>query len=112
MSHSRTDHSKSPKTSKSFVNDVDFGEGIDLVAGLTAAALSANQLGKVAHSKKHKTEHLAKAGLGAVVALGALEMFRREHEEGKHHHDGSRSRSSYIHEHPHNHGSHRHLADL
>jgi len=112
MPHSQADHPKSPKSSRGLINDVDFGEGIDLVAGLTAAALSADQLGKVARSKKHKTEHLAKAGLGAVVALGALEMFRREHEEGKHHHDGGNDKGSYSHQHPHNDGSHRHSADL
>lgn len=112
MAHSHTDPPKSPKTSEGFVNDVDFGAGIDLVAGLTAAALTADQLGKVAHSKKHKAEHLAKAGLGVVVTLGALEMFRREHEEGKHHHDGSDNKSSHGHEHSHNDGNHHHSADL
>ncbi|KAB5528807.1 hypothetical protein GE09DRAFT_396511 [Coniochaeta sp. 2T2.1] len=68
------------------IRDISFGEDIDFVIALTAAALTANQLLKVAESKKHKGSHLAKAALGAAVTAVAVDMYQRdskEHEEEK-----------------------------
>ena len=82
-----------PRGIRALTKGVDFGEDIDLVAGLTAAALAANQLaaavrsssnGDGAHHHRHRVAHLAKAGLGAAFALVAFEKCRREHEERVH----------------------------
>lgn len=108
--HSQTVHSASASSSKGFARDVKFGQDIDLVAGLTAAALTADQLTKVADSKDHKTEHLALAGLGAAATVGALEMFWREHQESKRHHS---NHSSHSHNHSQSHSNnhdHQHHA--
>ena len=43
----------------STITDISFGEDIDFVIALTAAALSANQLLMVAGSQTHKASHLA-----------------------------------------------------
>lgn len=63
------------------LEDVSFGEGIDLAVGLTATALTADQLAKLAHTKKHTTEHLVKSGLTAGLAATAFAMLAREHRE-------------------------------
>ncbi|KAK0702999.1 hypothetical protein B0T26DRAFT_876182 [Lasiosphaeria miniovina] len=62
-------------------NKVDLGEDIDFVVGLTASALTADQVLKLATSKDHKTMHLAKAGLAGAVAATAFTMMAREHRE-------------------------------
>ncbi|KAK0612471.1 hypothetical protein B0T17DRAFT_620652 [Bombardia bombarda] len=63
---------------------VNFGEDIDFVVGVTATALTADQLLKVTNKKnKHKVGHLAKAGLSAAVAATAFSMMEREHREHK-----------------------------
>ena len=65
----------------SITRDINFGESIDFVVGVTAAALAADQLLKLKDSKNHKTMHLAKAGLSAAAAATAFTMLRREHHE-------------------------------
>lgn len=72
-----------------FLESVDFGEGVDAAIGATAIALTGEQLAKAAETKTHRTTHLLKAGLGAAVALAALKMFKRDHDENRrsqHHH--------------------------
>lgn len=71
------------------LKDVDFGEGIDLVVGLTATALAADQLLRLKDSKQHKKMHLAKAGLSAAAAAAAFTMLQREHNE-RHQNNSSR----------------------
>lgn len=75
-------------------------EPVDLIVGITAAALTGNQLLKASSSHDHKTSHLLKAGLGAAVAAGAFTMLRGEHEKkqndnrkSRHGNDASRSPS-------------------
>lgn len=63
------------------LDNVSFGEGIDLAVGLTATALTADQLVKLAHTKKHTTQHLVKGGLSAGLATAAFAMLAREHRE-------------------------------
>ncbi|KAK1830621.1 hypothetical protein QBC39DRAFT_331428 [Podospora conica] len=63
------------------LEDVSFGEGIDLAVGLTATALTADQLVKLAHTKKHTTKHLVKGSLSAGLATAAFAMMAREHRE-------------------------------
>ncbi|OIW31429.1 hypothetical protein CONLIGDRAFT_631371 [Coniochaeta ligniaria NRRL 30616] len=63
--------------------DITLGEDIDMAVALTAAALTADQLWKVAGSKKHKVSHLAKAGVGAAVTAAAIDMYQRDAEEDK-----------------------------
>lgn len=62
---------------------VDFGEDVDFVVGVTASALTADQLLKQTTCKRHKVAHLAKAGLGAAVAATAFTMMSREHDQRK-----------------------------
>jgi len=76
---------------KHVFDSVDFGEDVDVAVGATAVAFAGDQLVKAVGSK-HQTSHLLKAGVGAVVAVGALAMFRRDHQ-AKHHghrHDDQR----------------------
>jgi hypothetical protein len=68
------------------VPSISLGEPIDIVLGLTAAALTGDQLLKARNSHEHKTAHLAKAGLGAAVTVGALAMLRADHNDRSHHH--------------------------
>ncbi|KAB5517378.1 hypothetical protein GE09DRAFT_570875 [Coniochaeta sp. 2T2.1] len=74
------DQDKSNSTIPS-IKDISFGEDIDFVMAITAAALTANQLLKVAESKKHKGSHLAKAALGAAVTAVAVDMYQRDSKE-------------------------------
>src|SRR5580658_8747200 len=69
-----------------FLDTVDFGEGVDAAIGATALALTGEQLAKAAEQKTHRTTHLIKAGLGAAVALAALKLFKRDHDENRHPH--------------------------
>ncbi|KAK4180457.1 hypothetical protein QBC36DRAFT_320013 [Triangularia setosa] len=76
----------SPRKKKSgmfpdLTKDINFGENIDLVLGVTATALTADQLLKLKDSKKNKAMHLAKASLSAAAAATAFTMMRREHNE-------------------------------
>ncbi|KAK0725887.1 hypothetical protein B0H67DRAFT_449941, partial [Lasiosphaeris hirsuta] len=76
--------------------NVNLGEDVELVVGITAAALTADQLYKLVNTKKHKTMHLVKAGLGAAVAGTSFAMMVQEH----HNHekkDKERGRSRYRH---------------
>ncbi|KAK3695711.1 hypothetical protein B0T22DRAFT_478340 [Podospora appendiculata] len=57
---------------------IHFGEDIDFVVGVTATALTADQILKLTTSKKHKIGHLAKAGLGATVAGVAFTLMNHE----------------------------------
>lgn len=88
------------------LEDVSFGEGIDLAVGLTATALTADQLAKLAHTKKHTTQHLVKGGLTAGLATAAFAMMAREHRE-KHekqqHKKAQHQRRQSLVEHPHPH---------
>ncbi|KAK4169785.1 hypothetical protein QBC43DRAFT_306684 [Cladorrhinum sp. PSN259] len=73
-----------PSTSGLFpdpTKKANLGEDIDLVVGVTATALAADQLIKLKESKKHKAMHLAKAGLSTAAAATAFTMMRREHRE-------------------------------
>ncbi|KAK0748954.1 hypothetical protein B0T18DRAFT_95589 [Schizothecium vesticola] len=63
------------------LENVSFGEGIDLAVGLTATALTADQLVKLAHSKKHTTQHLVRGGLTGGLATAAFAMMTREHRD-------------------------------
>ncbi|KAM7219565.1 hypothetical protein V8F06_005120 [Rhypophila decipiens] len=69
---------------KKLTEKVDFGEDVDFVVGVTATALTADQLIKQTTCKDHKVMHLAKAGLGAAVAATAFTMMSREHNQRKH----------------------------
>ncbi|KAK0671720.1 hypothetical protein QBC41DRAFT_315408 [Cercophora samala] len=78
--------SLAPKKKKSGIfpdltKSINLGEDIDLVVGLTATALTADQLLKLKDSKKHKAMHLAKAGLSAATAATAFTMMARERNE-------------------------------
>lgn len=78
--------------------DFSLGEDIDLVIGLTAAALAGNEIVKVAQSHQHHGSHLVKAGLSAALAAGALKMLQREHRDNqKHHNNRSREHTQYHH---------------
>lgn len=70
------------------IADVSLGEDVDLVIGLTAAALIGNEVAKLAKSHQHQGSHLVKAGLSAVVAAGALKMMQREHQDHHAHYNG------------------------
>ncbi|KAK3331464.1 hypothetical protein B0H66DRAFT_97834 [Apodospora peruviana] len=87
--HNDHDKDKVDHGPRALINDmakkVDFGEDIDFVVGVTATALTADQLLKTsACHKEHKVMHLAKAGLGAAVAATAFTMMSREHNEHRH----------------------------
>ena len=79
MNHQKSDHflanqphpQPHPNILQTLTKDVAFGEGVDLVVGLTATALAADQLLRVKDSKQHKKMHLAKAGLSAAAAAAA-----------------------------------------
>lgn len=101
MSHIYNDHNPphhphSPHSLKGAVDhltqDASFGEEIDFVVGLTATALTADQILKLRDSKHHKAMHLAKAGLGAVAATAAFTMMAREHRAEKRHREAVRER--------------------
>lgn len=83
-----------------FLDSVNFGEGVDAAIGATAAAYTSDQLLKAAGGKKHRTSHLVKAGLAAVVTVAAVKMFCRDHIEA-HHQDKDAAES---HEHHHQRG--------
>jgi len=89
MSHdrnsSRHSHHSLKGTIDHLTNDAYFGEEIDFVVGLTATALTADQVLKLRSSKHHKAAHLAKAGLGAAVATTAFTLMAREHATEKKH---------------------------
>lgn len=70
------------------IADFSLGEDIDLVIGLTAAALAGNEVVKLAKSHQHQGSHLIKAGLSAAVAASALKMMQREHQDHHEHHHG------------------------
>lgn len=101
MNHISDQTAKSPaiphptpsESSKSLLHDithnVNFGQDIDFVVGVTATALASDQLLKAKDSKEHKKMHLAKAGLSAAAAAAAFTMMRREHLE-EHHRRGRR----------------------
>lgn len=84
--------SLSPRSTAYSLSNVNLGEDIDLVVGVTAAALTGDQLFKAAGSKEHKAAHLVKAGLGAVVTVGALRMMAREHSEKIKHDEHDKAR--------------------
>ncbi|KAK1757998.1 hypothetical protein QBC47DRAFT_131873 [Echria macrotheca] len=87
MSHQDPSATSRPHTPKGLLKDitkdVNLGEEIDLVVGLAATAVAADQVVKLSKSQKHKAIHLAKAGLGAAVATTAFTMMAREHAEKK-----------------------------
>jgi hypothetical protein len=49
----------------------------ELLAGSASAVYGANQLLKATEPDEDKTNHLVKAGIAALVAIGAFEMLRR-----------------------------------
>ncbi|KAL1873994.1 hypothetical protein VTK73DRAFT_645 [Phialemonium thermophilum] len=73
----------SPRKLGNALSKFDLGEDIDFVVGITAAALTADQLIKATHSKRHKTSHFAKASLSAAVAFGAFKMYQRDRDESR-----------------------------
>lgn len=76
---------QSPRYSiKKLTDKVNFGEDVDFIVGVTATAVTADQLLKQTTCKDHKVMHLAKAGLGAAVAATAFTMMTREHSQRKH----------------------------
>jgi hypothetical protein len=89
MSHHRNSSTHSHHSLKDTIDhlthDAYFGEEIDFVVGLTATALTADQVLKMRASKHHKAMHLVKAGLGAAAATTAFTMMAREHEAEKKH---------------------------
>ena len=78
MSHHDPNESHHPLN---ILENVSFGEGIDLALGLTASVLSADQLVKLGHTKNHTAQHLIKGGLTAGLATAAFAMMAREHRE-------------------------------
>ncbi|KAK0634108.1 hypothetical protein B0T14DRAFT_86436 [Immersiella caudata] len=83
--HSIHSHHSLKGTIDHLTNDAYFGEEIDFFVGLTATALTADQVLKLRSSKHHKAAHLAKAGLGAAVATTAFTLMAREHAAEKTH---------------------------
>ncbi|KAK5651803.1 hypothetical protein OQA88_11670 [Cercophora sp. LCS_1] len=87
MNHHETNHR--PESPRGLIGDItkdiNLGEEIDLVVGVTATALAADQALKMSKSKDHKAAHFAKASLGAAVATTAFTMMAREHREKKKH---------------------------
>ncbi|KAK3364589.1 hypothetical protein B0T25DRAFT_69632 [Lasiosphaeria hispida] len=83
MSTHFTSHSRphSPGLIGDLTQNANLGEDIELVVGVTAAALTADQLYKLMMTKKHKTMHLVKAGLSATVAGASFAMMLQEHHE-------------------------------
>lgn len=81
--HSPTSYPKKKKSGifPDLTKNINLGEDIDLVVGLTATALTADQVLKLKDSKKHKAMHLAKASLSAAAAATAFTMMKREHNE-------------------------------
>lgn len=84
------------------IADFSLGEDVDLVIGLTAAALAGNEVARLAKSHQHQGSHLVKAGLSAAVAATALKMMQREHQDNRDHHGHHDGRSR---EHPGHHHS-------
>lgn len=80
--------SRPAQRSPPHIADFSLGEDIDLVIGLTAAALAGNEAVKLATSHQHHGSHLMKAGLSAAVAASALKMMQREHQDHREHHHG------------------------
>jgi hypothetical protein len=76
---------------RGLIPSISLGEPIDIVLGLTAAALTGDQLLKARSSHEHKTAHLAKAGIGAAVTVGALAMLRADHNDKQHRHSREHS---------------------
>ncbi|KAK4149793.1 hypothetical protein C8A00DRAFT_37610 [Chaetomidium leptoderma] len=108
MNYQTSDHHLAPlphitpplsKPSQNMFQDltknVNFGEDIDFVLGVTATALAADQLLKLNDSKKHKKMHLAKAALSAAAAAAAFTIMRREYNE--HHRPKSPTRERARH---------------
>lgn len=88
-------HSRPAQRSPPHIADFSLGEDIDLVIGLTAAALAGNEVVKLAKNHQHQGSHLVKAGLSAAVAASALKMMQREHQDrhAQHHgHSGEHAR--------------------
>ncbi len=77
MNHSPDHHRRN---STSVLDKVHLGKDIDIAIGATAIALAGNELLNAKSDKHHRTSHFVKAGLGAAVALGAYQMFRKEQE--------------------------------
>lgn len=80
------------------IPDFSLGEDVDLIIGLTAAALAGNEVARLAKSHQHQGSHLVKAGLSAAVAASALKMMQREHQDHHEDHNGS-SREHTRHHH-------------
>lgn len=91
--------SRSTQHSLPHIADFSLGEDVDLVIGLTAAALAGNEVAKLARGHQHQGSHLVKAGLSAAVAASALNMMRREHQDHHRHHNNDRSREHTRHYH-------------
>lgn len=80
------------------IADFSLGEDVDLVIGLTAAALAGNEVARLAKSHQHQGSHLFKAGLSAAVAASALKLMQREHQD-HHEHRNGHSREHTRHHH-------------
>lgn len=80
------------------IAEFSLGEDVDLVIGLTAAALAGNEVARLAKSHQHQGSHLFKAGLSAAVAAGALKLMQREHQD-HHEHRNGHSREHTRHHH-------------
>ncbi|KAK4445334.1 hypothetical protein QBC34DRAFT_164661 [Podospora aff. communis PSN243] len=89
ITHRRNSSTHSHRSLKStldhLTHDAYFGEEIDFVVGLTATALTADQVLKMRASKHHKAMHLVKAGIGAAAATTAFSLMAREHAAEKKH---------------------------
>lgn len=55
-------------------------EGAELAVGATNAIVAADQLLQATEEEDRKS-HLVKAGIGAAIAVGALELLRRQNEK-------------------------------
>jgi len=79
------------------LEDINFGEGIDLAVGLAATALTTDQLVKLAHTKKHTSQHLVKGGVGVALATAAFAMMAREYRgKREKQHEKKRRRLSLV----------------
>lgn len=69
-----------------FLKDLNFGREVDVVIGITATALTADQFLKAVDSKKHTAAHIVKASLAGAAAFGAFKMYQWDRERAKLHH--------------------------
>ncbi|KAJ2896842.1 hypothetical protein MKZ38_005141 [Zalerion maritima] len=93
---------RSPRSSSSFLSDIDPGKEIDLAVGLGAGAVSVRQIFKASQSqsRRHRRSRYVKAGIASLLSAGAFAMMAhdRSAEESR-----PKSQRAPTHTHAHTH---------